>query len=167
MFLILFRFIAMVSIAIALAGGLAHAFEFPHKIDMTRADYLVVQQIYGGWALLGIPIVVGLLASLVVALIVRSHPLPFRLTMATCVCLVLQLVNFFLFTQPANRATQNWTVLPENWETLRAQWEYSHLVSAGLFMAAFLSMLLSVLLAPLTHQSHGVYSDRVYRSMFG
>ena len=49
----------------------------------------------------------------------------------------LAILIFMLFTQPANAATQNWTVQPENWEALRAQWEYSHLVNAAVNFLAF------------------------------
>jgi hypothetical protein len=41
------------------------------------------------------------------------------------------------WTQPANRATGNWTLVVENWVALREQWEYSHLVNAAL---AFLAL---------------------------
>ena len=59
------------------------------------------------------------------------------LSIAATGLIVLNLVIFMLFTQPANAATQNWTVQPENWEALRAQWEYSHLVNAAVNFLAF------------------------------
>ena len=37
-----------------MAAGMAHLFELPNKIHLSREDYLTVQQIYRGWALLGI-----------------------------------------------------------------------------------------------------------------
>lgn len=37
------------------------------------------------------------------------------------------------------------TVLPEGWETLRYQWEYSHAASAILNFVALFTLLLSVL----------------------
>jgi hypothetical protein len=49
---------------------------------------------------------------------------------------------FFAGTYPANVATQNWSVVPANWEALRTQWEYSHAVNAGL---TFLSLCLTAL----------------------
>jgi hypothetical protein len=60
----------------------------------------MVQQLYRGWALLGIVLVGVLISTIVVAPL-----LPLR--------------------DPANQQTQNWTVLSENWESLRRQWEYS------------------------------------------
>lgn len=52
---------------------------------------------------------------------------------------------FFTFTYPANRATNNWTILPANWPDLRRQWEYSHATRAAAFIAALVMLLLSVL----------------------
>jgi hypothetical protein len=54
-------------------------------------------------------------------------------------------VIFYLFTFPANQATGNWTNLPENWQELRRQWEYSHAVSACLYFVALAALTLSVL----------------------
>lgn len=162
-----FRFLAIVSIAVAMAGGLAHAFEFSAKIILTRPEYLVVQQIYRGWSLLGVPIIIGLLCCLAIAYLVRRHRLCVALTLTAVVALGVQLANFFVFTQPVNRETANWTELPEDWESLRMQWEYSHLASAALFVIAFVALVLSVLVAPFERERKGVYTDRVYRSMFG
>jgi hypothetical protein len=57
----------------------------------------------------------------------------------------LTLVVFFGFTFPANRRTRDWTVLPDTWEALRRQWEYSHAVSAGLYFVAFIALIISLL----------------------
>jgi hypothetical protein len=49
------------------------------------------------------------------------------------------------FTYPANQATNNWTVLPPNWQDLRSQWEYSHATGAGLNFIALITLIVSVL----------------------
>jgi hypothetical protein len=36
----------------------------------------------------------------------------------------------FVWTFPTNQATNNWTVVPKNWNALRIQWEYSHAANA-------------------------------------
>jgi hypothetical protein len=38
---------------------------------------------------------------------------------------------------PANAATANWSMQPENWMALRTSWEYGHAAIAGLTLAAF------------------------------
>lgn len=48
------RFLSLVFVALALGPSLAHLMELPNKIDLPRDQYLVVQQIYRGWQLLGI-----------------------------------------------------------------------------------------------------------------
>jgi hypothetical protein len=41
---------------------------------------------------------------------------------------------------PGNQATENWTSVPEGWETLRARWEYGHAASAVLTFLALASL---------------------------
>jgi hypothetical protein len=43
---------------------------------------------------------------------------------------------FFAWIYPANQATSNWTVLADDWEQLRAQWEFSHAGNAVLIFIA-------------------------------
>jgi hypothetical protein len=50
---------------LALAPALAHSLELPNKIDLSREDYLTIQQGYRGWALLGFVVVRALLSNLV------------------------------------------------------------------------------------------------------
>jgi hypothetical protein len=38
----------------------------------------------------------------------------------------------------------NWTFMPDNWRELRRQWEYSHAAGAGLYLAAFIMLALSM-----------------------
>ena len=59
--------------------------------------------------------------------------------------LVGELVAFWGFIFPVNQATQNWTMLPDNWQVLRSQWEYAHAVRASLYLyvLAFGTLLIS------------------------
>ena len=57
--------------------------------------------------------------------------------------LVGELVAFWGFIFPVNQATQNWTMLPDNWQALRSQWEYAHAVRAILYVLAFGTLLIS------------------------
>jgi hypothetical protein len=145
MTLTLLRFIAVMSTAVAMAAGFAHLLELPNKMPLSRTDYLTVQQIYRGWALLGVVVLGALLATVLVAFRVRAYPAAFYLTLCAAACIALSLIIFFLFTYPANQQTQNWTTLPENWESLRRQWEYSHALGAGLYFVALSALTLSLL----------------------
>lgn len=49
------------------------------------------------------------------------------------------LVAFQAWVLPANRATANWTIKPDDLATIRTQWEHGHLVIAGLVMLTFVA----------------------------
>jgi hypothetical protein len=138
------RFIALLFTALALAPALAHLLELPNKIGLSKDDYLTVQQIYRGWALLGFVVAGALLSNLILAISVRKKK-AFVLTLTAFLCIVGTQVVFWTFTYPTNAATDNWTMLPANWQQLRSQWEYSHAVSAVLNLIAFITLTLSVL----------------------
>jgi Na+/melibiose symporter-like transporter len=104
-----------------------------------------VQQIYRGWARLGAVILAAIVTLTVLGILVRREPAALAWTIAALAFVVLTLAVFFTVTEPANRATENWTRLPENWDTLRRRWEYSHAVSAILYLAALVSLTLSLL----------------------
>ena len=139
------RFLSLLFAALALGPALAHLLELPNKIGLTPEDYLTVQQIYRGWALLGIVVIGALATSLAHAWLVRKRHRAFVPAALAFACLAGTQVVFWSLTHPANRLTDNWTMLPENWEALRTQWEYSHAASALLNIAALVLLILSVL----------------------
>lgn len=106
----------MLFAALALAPAAAHLLELPNKIGLSRDEYLIAQQLYRGWAFLGVVVFAALGSALAHAIAVRTQ-----------------------------QATANWTVLPENWTALRAQWEYSHAASALLNLAALAALIAAVL----------------------
>ncbi|NEK20427.1 hypothetical protein [Rhizobium leguminosarum] len=125
------RFLAVIITGLALAAPAAHAFALLNKIGMAKADYFVAQQAYAGWW------IVGLLLPLALLIALRGDRTAMLLSVAAAALIALNLIIFMVFTQPANAATENWTVQPENWESLRAQWEYSHAINAAVTLLAF------------------------------
>ena len=138
------RFFSLLFMALVLAPALAHLLELPNKIGLSRTQYLIVQQIYSGWSMLGIVVYAALLSTLALTIMVRRQPTVFALTFAAFFCALAAHIVFWIFTFPANQETGNWTVLPENWMALRAQWEYSHAAGAVLNLMAFILLILSI-----------------------
>ena len=138
-------FFSLLFAALAMAPALAHLLELANKVGLHRDDYFIVQQIYRGWALLGIVVVGALLSTLVLTVMLRHRRRPFIFSLIAFLCIVGTQVIFWTYTQPAHLATDNWTVIPQNWETLRLQWEYSHAASAVLNFVAFVALVLSLL----------------------
>ncbi|UWU26425.1 hypothetical protein N2600_13510 [Rhizobium sp. WSM1274] len=126
------RFLAIIITGLALVAPAAHAFALLNKIGMAKADYFIAQQAYAGWWIVGL-----LLANIGNAVTLRADGSAMMLSVAAAALIALNLVIFMIFTQPANAATENWTVQPENWESLRTQWEYSHAVNAVVTLLAF------------------------------
>lgn len=95
--------------------------ELPPRIGLDAQAYLTVQQIHRGWPARhrgghGADVVAG----------ARGHG-----------------------TRPPPgirpRATVNWTFLPANWMALRAQWQYSHALSAVINLVALVALICCVL----------------------
>ena len=139
------RFLRLLFAALALAPAMAHLLELPNKIGLPRDAYLTVQHIYNGWALLGFVVYAAIFSTLALAIATRRRRGEFGLALTAFLCLVGTQVVFWTFTFPANRATGNWALLPENWMALRAQWEYSHAASAVLNLVALVAVILAVL----------------------
>lgn len=131
------RFLAIILTGLALVAPAAHAFELLNKIGLPKEQYFVVQQIYNGWWMAGLLLPMAFLANIGNALALRADTTAMMLSLAAAALIALNLTIFVLFTQPANAATQNWTVQADNWETLRVQWEYSHAVNAAVNFLAF------------------------------
>jgi hypothetical protein len=143
------QFLAVVLTALALVPGGAHLFALLNKIELGAEQYFIVQNIYRGWALFGVVLFGALLADLALALMLRSRGgAAFVLALVGFCGVALTLVVFFLWTYPANQATGNWTTIPDHWEQLRRQWEYSHAFNAVIAFLALCSVTLSVVMTP-------------------
>jgi len=142
------QFLAIVLTALALVPAGAHLFSLPGKIDMSREDYFVVQEIYRGWALFGFVLVAAIVANLVLTVMLQGRGAHFALACAAFLLVTATLAVFFLGAFPANQETQNWTLMPSDWRVLRKQWEYGHAVNAVLTFAAFCALVLEAILPP-------------------
>lgn len=145
MWIKIFYFLSLLLAALALCPAMAHLLELPNKINLSREDYLTVQQIYRGWALLGIVVIGAVISTLILTFLLRRDRMAFVFAFIAFLCIVGTQIIFWTFTYPANAATNQWTFLPENWVELRRNWEYSHAASAGLNLIALIALILSVL----------------------
>jgi hypothetical protein len=141
------QLLAIVLTALALVPAGAHLFELPNKIGLAQESYFIVQNIYRGWALFGIVLFGALAANLWLTILLRRRGAAFWLALAGFLLVALTLLIFFTWTFPANQATANWTLAPDNWQALRTQWEYAHATNAILTFLALCSVTLAALLA--------------------
>jgi len=123
-------FVALMATAFAMAGALAHALELPNKMALGRDAYFTVQKIYSGWNQLAYVLALELIGMLAVIYLHRRQRRVWIPALAALAGLVAAQILFWTYTFPANRATGNWVLQPQNWEVLRREWEYSHFAGA-------------------------------------
>jgi hypothetical protein len=126
------RFFAVLLTGLALIAPGAHVYELANKMPLPKAEYFVVQKIYIGWWFAGLLLPISLLVNLALAYAESN-----LLALMAAILLFANLIIFYFFTYPVNVETVNWTVMPDNWEVLRRQWELSHTVNAVVTLLAF------------------------------
>jgi MFS family permease len=155
------QFFAVILTSLALLPGGAHLMALPAKIAMPEEPYFVVQQIYRGWAWAGAVIFLAIFANILAALLTRASRRKWQLFGAAGLLIAATLAVFFAWTYPANQATGNWTSVPENWEQLRTEWEYSHAANAAItFLALLCSVGAAVSKGPRRESEAGRVSDQ-------
>jgi hypothetical protein len=172
---LMFRFIQIVTItlvAIAMAPPLAHAFEFPGKLRLSRDAYMTVQMIYyPGFTLLGVSEPLGLLAIIAQLLLTPLRGTALWLTVVALLGLVSMQLLYWTRTHPANKfwlqnadkdlgkvgegffafelmgpPISQTTQREMDWRKLRDRWEYSHVARAGVAFISFISLLIAIVL---------------------
>jgi hypothetical protein len=135
----LFASLLLVSLSLVPAG--AHLFVLPNKIGMNASDYLIAQQLYRGWAYLGLLIFGAIVSTLILAYEVRHARALFMPALVSLAFLAASQLVFWTMNFPANQQTHNWVTLPDNWESLRLRWEIGHALSAAFIFAALIALL--------------------------
>jgi hypothetical protein len=130
------EFLALVFVALSIVGPIAHLASLPNKIDVGRDTYFVMQRVYDGWWMLGLAWVGAVCLSGIAAFMSRRERRTMMLWIGACCLMLTTFAIFSVWTAPANRATANWTHVPDDWAVLRRQWELSHAVNAATTFAA-------------------------------
>jgi hypothetical protein len=138
-------FVALFATALALGAALAHALELPNKIGMSREHYFIMQRAYDGWFRLAYLLGIELVGILSVIFLYHAKPRVLWSALIALGCLIAAQAVFWIWTYPANQATDNWTIQPDNWEVLRRNWEYSHLTGAVFQALAMAALIIGVL----------------------
>lgn len=138
-------FVALMATVLALGAALAHAYSLANKMALDETAYLHAQRAYDGWHFVGFALPLQVIGMIAVIVYHRRDAAILRpAILALALCLAAQAV-FWIWTFPANQATQNWTLMPPDWPALRAQWEYSHLAGASCQLAAMGALVVAVL----------------------
>ena len=75
----------------------------------------------------------------------KEHPDALWLIALTILAFALRYWFFWNFPYPANVATDNWTAIPADWDSLRTRWEYSHALGAAFQVLAMSGLIIAAL----------------------
>jgi hypothetical protein len=143
------RFVAITCAALVMGLTLTHALEAPGKAQLSGAEWLAIQHtFYGGYAVVGgIAEIVGLVASLVLANLLRSERMAAGLALLAALCFAGTLLAFVFGNNPLNQQIASWTpeTLPTTWPQTRDAWDRAHTISAFLGAIAFFALLVEAL----------------------
>jgi hypothetical protein len=137
-------FLAVLFCSFALMPSGAHMLELASKMHMSERDYMTVQNLYRGWALAGSVVLLALVFTAWFAMMTHSRA-AFWFSSAAFLCLLATQAVFWLFTYPINTRTKNWSEAPNNFESARRQWEFSHAASAVLNLVALTLIIMAVI----------------------
>jgi hypothetical protein len=90
-------FLSLLLVALALAPAMAHLLALPNKVGLPREEYFAAQQIYRGWALLGIVVFAALLSTAVLTMMLYGRAREFALSLVTLLCIAAA-IAVFLFS---------------------------------------------------------------------
>jgi hypothetical protein len=150
------QIVTLLSVAIAMGTMLAHAFELPGKLKLSKDEYLIVQKIYyPGFTIGGAAEPLGLV--LLIALMAVTPPgLPFWLTAGAFAALAVAHATYWVVTHPVNNFWLKDIELKgvsgsffafdplsrrgitDDWTALRDRWEFSHAVRAVFGVASLI-----------------------------
>jgi len=134
------RLITILLTGLILVPSGAHLLEFRGKAVLDENTYFATQAIYAGWSAFAAPILAAILANGSLAWLERrSAPSRARWAALSAALIASSLGAFLIWVLPANQATANWTIKPADWAAFRNQWEYGHVVIAGLVLLAFIA----------------------------
>lgn len=151
------KVLALVAAAIAMALALSHALEWPGKMRLTKEEYLAVQAIYyPGFTFGGAAEPLAILLVIILLGVTQAGTAIFWLITGALAALIAMHAAYWLLTHPVNnfwlkgfrlkRAGARFFSLgasrqngaEPDWKELRDQWEYSHLLRAGLGLLGFI-----------------------------
>lgn len=139
------RFLAVLFAAISLSTLVGQFFEWPAKISLSKDEYKLAQQVYYDVSWIYFSEIAAFVLTLILLIIERKKKRTFVLLLISLILFVIGIAIFFIFTLPPDIATSDWSIFPDNWESLRDEWEYSNVWRALVNLIGFSFLVLAIL----------------------
>ena len=115
------QFAAVALTALALMPAGAHVFELSGKLALSPADYVMVQSVHHAWVLFASTMLLASAAIGLHSFLVSRNAASFGWSMVALVLVGAAQIVFWAIAYPVNAATEGWSVLPVDFELLRAE----------------------------------------------
>jgi hypothetical protein len=143
------RFVTILFVSLSVGMAFCHLLQMPPRMSYDAQLWRATQSMY---QLFGPPVGAILesgawISAVLLAYFVRERRPAFRWTLVGAVCMVAAQVLWWTFVNPLNAVMIHWTPesIPADWESYRAQWEYSHAVRAVIQIAGLSALVVSIL----------------------
>ena len=143
----LFAFITAITVAICFVPPAISAFDISSKLSLSQSEYMAVQRTNAGTSFFAATVSAALLLAVAYTLSIRADRSAVLLSAVACLCLTGAELIFWLVTYQINAVTKQWTVVPDNFESARKQWEYAEAIKAIFTLLALVTILLSIVAA--------------------
>jgi hypothetical protein len=138
--------------ALSLGPSFAHVLEAPPRLTVWSPELWREATVFNGqyqlFATIGGPLdVAAILATALLAYVLRRERPGFRLALASCLLFALSLAVWFAWVAPANGVLATWTPgpIPDDFGAVRTRWETGHMAVAGLKLVGFMATALAII----------------------
>jgi hypothetical protein len=154
--------LALLVVVLAMVPAMAHAFELPGKLRLSKEAYLAVQPIYyPGFTVLGFCEPLAIVLLVVVLILLPASEASFWWTLVALVSVLAMHAVYWFVTHPVNgfwlreeklgsAASTFFSTASRNtgseigWKSLRDRWEYSHVARAALAALALVALVVAI-----------------------
>lgn len=126
-------------VAIAIAPTLGGALSLPAHLSLKPADYVSSQRLDHSALLVGTLGIFALVAAGIHSFLVRSSVAAFAWSLVAAAGLAAAQIVFWAVAFPVLSITDNWNLIPDDFESVRRQWEYALAASGVLSLGALLA----------------------------
>lgn len=135
---------AIALVAVAMASTLGGALSLPARLQLQPSDYMMAQRLNHSALMVGILGVLALAASALHSFLVRGNAAAFAWSIVAVAGIAAGQIVFWSVAFPIISLTQSWTTVPDDFESVRHQWEYALASAGALSFGALLALVRAI-----------------------
>jgi hypothetical protein len=134
------QLVVVALVGAAMAPTLGGALSLASGLQLQPDDYIMTQRADHSALLVGVLGLLALAGAGVHSFFVRGNAAAFAWSIVAVAGLAAAQIVFWSIAFPTISHTENWTVVPENFNSVRLQWEYAQAVAGVLCFGALLAV---------------------------